>query len=649
LIIGFVRIVFTTNLNLRRQRDFMSKILETAGALIIVMDKEGRIEQFNKACEKLTGFTIDDVKGKRLIDLPFMSEAAKLEFLKHCSDIVDNQPYTCENIWKSADGKDRIITWTSSYIPNKSGDILYIICSGIDITAHKATESALLSEKERLSVTLKSIGEGVISIDAGGKIILMNEVAEELTGWDRDSAIGKALEDVLQIVRDDDISTSSSDQTNGQRTFPELHNHRRLMRRDGTQLLIDYGSAPIYSNEGEEVGVVVVFRDISERKRIEEELQKADKLNSIGMLAGGIAHDFNNILTVIIGNISLVKLALNTEHGALTKIQNIEKVSMQAKELTQRLLTFSKGDTQVQKIVALSNVLQESVSFGLTGSNVNCDLDVSEDLWFLKMDPGQIAQMFNNLIINASQAMPDGGTIRIRAENAIIEKGSAMPLPPGPYVKVSVTDEGIGIPNDSLSKIFDPFYTTKKKGSGLGLSICHSIVQNHRGHISVESTVGKGTVFRVLLPAQTETDHFHEDDRDTVIAGKGKILVMDDEELVRIVAAEMLTQLGYDPGFAGDGREAIEKYKRAKRAGAPYDAVILDLTVPGGMGGRETLVQLMEIDPDINAIVSSGYAAEPIIAELREQGFIDFIEKPYEIGDLSEVLHRTLSADAKQA
>ncbi|MEE4310463.1 MAG: PAS domain S-box protein [candidate division KSB1 bacterium] len=627
----------------------MSKILETAGALIIVMDKEGRIEQFNKACEKLTGFTIDDVKGKRLIDLPFMSEAAKLEFLKHCSDIVDNQPYTCENIWKSADGKDRIITWTSSYIPNKSGDILYIICSGIDITAHKATESALLSEKERLSVTLKSIGEGVISIDAGGKIILMNEVAEELTGWDRDSAIGKALEDVLQIVRDDDISTSSSDQTNGQRTFPELHNHRRLMRRDGTQLLIDYGSAPIYSNEGEEVGVVVVFRDISERKRIEEELQKADKLNSIGMLAGGIAHDFNNILTVIIGNISLVKLALNTEHGALTKIQNIEKVSMQAKELTQRLLTFSKGDTQVQKIVALSNVLQESVSFGLTGSNVNCDLDVSEDLWFLKMDPGQIAQMFNNLIINASQAMPDGGTIRIRAENAIIEKGSAMPLPPGPYVKVSVTDEGIGIPNDSLSKIFDPFYTTKKKGSGLGLSICHSIVQNHRGHISVESTVGKGTVFRVLLPAQTETDHFHEDDRDTVIAGKGKILVMDDEELVRIVAAEMLTQLGYDPGFAGDGREAIEKYKRAKRAGAPYDAVILDLTVPGGMGGRETLVQLMEIDPDINAIVSSGYAAEPIIAELREQGFIDFIEKPYEIGDLSEVLHRTLSADAKQA
>jgi nitrogen-specific signal transduction histidine kinase len=380
--------------------------------------------------------------------------------------------------------------------------------------------------------------------------------------------------------------------------------------------------------------------DISEHKRKEQELINTTKLESLAVLAGGIAHDFNNILTVLLGNLSIAKTYGNDSEKILLKLNDIEDAALQTKDLANQLLTFSKGGSPIKSKANIARILEKSVLLAKSGANVECELNLSRNLYPVEVDEGQMRQVFNNITINAVQAMSDGGTIRVKAENATL--GSAqcreIGLPEGKYVKITFADEGVGIPEGHRARIFDPFFTTKENGSGLGLTTVKSIIKKHDGVISVTSKPGIGTTMVFYLPAAKESLEIEIMEAEK----KGKVLVMDDEENIRKVATEMLTILGYEVDTATEGGVAIALYTRAKEMEMPYDAVILDLTVPGGMGGKETVHKLLQIDLTVKVIVSSGYFNDPVLAHYRDYGFVEKLVKPYQVADMERVLQKVL-------
>jgi len=507
-------------------------------------------------------------------------------------------------------------------------------------------EYALTAEKERFAVTLRLIDDGVITTDEEGRIVLINKVAETLTGWTEEEAVGRPLSEVFHVINGKtrercEDSVEIALKTGRMFNFSD---YRILISRDETERTITNSGTFIYDRDSNIIGMVLVFRDVTEERKMEEELLRAQKLESIGVLAGGIAHDFNNILTVILGNISLAKMYANPGDGVFDRLTEAEKASMRAKDLTQQLLAFSRGGTPVLKTASIAEVLRDSVSFVLRGSNVRCEFYIPDDLWAVEVDEGQISQVINNVIINADHAMPEGGVIRVQAENVIVTTRDFLPLEHGKYVKISIQDQGVGIPKEHLQKIFDPYFTTKRKGNGLGLAISHSIIKKHGGYIAVESEVAVGTTFFIYLPASTKAIQARNEPEERFVMGDGKVLMMDDEEIIRDLACGILSNIGYRATAAADGAEAIELYKRAKELGRPFDAVIMDLTVPGGMGGREATRKLAEIDPEVKVIVSSGYSNDPIMADFREHGFSGVIAKPYKIKDLSEILHRVIGS-----
>jgi len=333
----------------------------------------------------------------------------------------------------------------------------------------------------------------------------------------------------------------------------------------------------------------------------------------------------------------------NPEDKIFEKLSGAEKASLRAKHLTQQLLTFSRGGAPIKKTAFISELLKDAAVFALSGSNVRCEFSIPGDLWPVEVDEGQITQVINNLIINASQAMPEGGIIKARAENIVVDAEQGLPLKEGKYMKISIEDRGIGIPEEHLQKIFDPYFTSKQKGSGLGLATAYSIVKRHDGCIQVKSELGVGSTFHIYLPASSKEVLMGKQLRERIPTGEAKILLMDDEELVREVGGEMLEVLGYEVEFAKDGAEAIELYKKAKESTHPFDAIILDLTIPGGMGGKEAVEKLIEIDPEVKAIVSSGYSTDPIMADFRKYGFSDVVAKPYKLNELGEALHKVIA------
>ena len=511
----------------------------------------------------------------------------------------------------------------------------------IEMALYKHEMERRLKESQQwLTTTLKSIGDAVIATDINGCVIFMNPIAESLTGWKQKEASGKHLKKIFNIINE---KTGKQVDDPVTRVLREgivvgLANHTLLISKDGTRRSIDDSGAPIKDENGKIIGVVLVFRDVSEKRRIEQELMKADKLNSLGILAGGIAHDFNNILTAILGNIILAKEFTRPGEKIYERLIEAEKASLRAKDLAQQLLTFSSGGAPIKKTMFISELLKESALFALSGSNVQCEFSISNNLWAVEIDEGQINQAINNLIINAIQSMPEGGRIKLTAENVTVSEGEKK----GRYVKISIVDQGIGIPKEHLPKIFEPYFTTKQKGSGLGLAIVYSIIKKHDGYIEVETELGVGTTFKVYLPASLKNVFMRKGLKEKIQTGKGKILVMDDEELVRKVVGEMLVFLGYEVEFAKEGIEAIELYKKAKAQGQPFDAIIMDLTIPIGMGGKETINKLLEIDPTVKAIVSSGYSTDPVMTEFTKYGFKGFIIKPFKIKELGEVLYRVI-------
>ncbi len=412
----------------------------------------------------------------------------------------------------------------------------------------------------------------------------------------------------------------------------------RTFEGEKKRIFYRWSVAPGYERTFEKVLVSVM--DVTERERMEQERQKIQKLESLGILAGGIAHDFNNILTAISTNLSMARLYGDLRDDISEMLADAEEASVRAQNLTQQLLAFAKGGTPIKKPASISRLIKTTTAFSLSGSNVRCEFSPPDDLWLAEVDEGQIGQVIQNLIINADQAMPRGGTIKIRAENVVIGDKDSLPLKNGLYLRISVTDKGIGVSRKDMPSIFDPFFTTKQKGSGLGLATAFSVVNNHAGHIEVESMVEEGTTFTVYLPALGRTSDETGRERKRLIKGEGRILLVDDEEIIWRAAGEALTRMGYEVQFAEDGASGIELYQEALNAKRPFHAVIMDLTIPGGMGGKEAVGEILRIDPAAKIIASSGYSNDPVMSDFRQYGFCGIITKPYRIEELGELLSR---------
>ena len=385
-----------------------------------------------------------------------------------------------------------------------------------------------------------------------------------------------------------------------------------------------------------------LLEQIAERQRMEEELLKARKIKSVGVLAAGIAHDFNNLLAGILGYVSLAKVVAQTDATMVAYLTEAEQACQRATALTQQLLTFAKGGAPVRYTVSIVELLKECVGFVLRGANMRGDIQIAADLWPVDVDAGQINQVIHNVVLNAMQAMPGGGTVQVRAENVVLAAGVPFTLPEGHYVKITVQDPGCGIPKEVLSNIFDPYFTTKAEGSGLGLTTAYAIVIKHEGYITIASEVDVGTTVVIYLPASQKATVSAPTHPSIPLSGSGRILVVDDEEMVRNLLRQLLERLGYTVECVEDGTEAVGAYQRAQAAGQPFAVVILDYAIPGGMGGLETLTRLRVIDPQVTALISSGYANNPVMADWAHYGFSGVVAKPYTIAQLQEALHNVL-------
>ncbi len=512
----------------------------------------------------------------------------------------------------------------------------------------RVVEEKLLNEKERLNVTLRSIGDGVITTDLDGAIVLINKITEQLTGWSQQDAAGCQVQEIFNIINEKTGRPCDNPVREVLNTgkIVGLANHTVLIAKDGSQYNIEDSGAPIFNKESEIIGTVIVFRDVTEKMKNSKELLKVEKLESVGILAGGIAHDFNNMLVAILGNIELAGMSLKSTSVAYPLLQKAKKAALRSKDLTQQLLTFSKGGNPVKKTTSIGKVITESANFILHGTTVSCQLHIPDNLWLVEADSGQISQVVQNLVINAVHAMPDGGNIKIRAVNIVDTKAEThINLPAIDYIKIMVQDGGSGIPKKDLEKVFDPYFTTKQEGSGLGLAIVHSIISKHDGYIGVQSITGEGTTFSLYLPASPSREITQDGSGENSSAEnpQSRIILMDDDELVQDVASEMLICLGHEVLLAKDGEEALAIFIEHHGTDQYIDAIIMDLTIPGAMGGKETIKEILKIDPAAKVIVSSGYSNHPVMANYWQYGFKAAIAKPFMLDDLAQVINSILA------
>jgi len=507
-------------------------------------------------------------------------------------------------------------------------------------------EKKLAEEKELLAVTLRSIGDGVISTNQEGDIIMLNNNAEQLTGWRHQESLGRPLHEIFHIVNEHKGTSWQNivDDIAGNGNTMQLDNQTVLIGRDGSKKYITASAAPIYDRERHIIGVIIVFRDVTSRKKLEEEILKVQKLESVGILAGGIAHDFNNMLAAILGNVNLATEMIGRHHEAHDVLLGAEKASLRARDLTRQLLTFAKGGAPVKQTASINELIKESTDFILAGSGVRCSYHFAADLRHVQFDGGQMSQVMQNIILNSCQAMENQGNIVIHTENIDQTMSESLALPPADYVKISIGDSGKGIEEQNLSKIFDPYFSTKEKGSekgnGLGLAIVHSIITQHGGFVRAESQVGAVTTFTIFLPAAKGdfVEMTGQAEAGNTIKGTGKILVMDDEVIILEVAENMLKHLGYEPVLCRDGKEMLDCYQQAMQSGRGFNAVIADLVIPGDMGGEQAVQELLLLDPLAKAIVASGSTDNPIMAHYREYGFKGVLHKPFKVNELRRVL-----------
>jgi PAS domain S-box-containing protein len=626
-------------------------LVDSAHEGIISADLHGTIVSWNPAAEAIFGYQQDEVLGQSIVTL--LEEGYRDMYRKGLEDISYGRssahpiqrPLELTGLRQSGEPFPLEISLTSWKVglDTHYGFILR------DISDRKLMEQALIAEKDRLVTTLQSVAEGIVTTDREGRISFLNPLAEQITEWTNREALHRPFQDIFRLTSDiskaeggTSLQLSSTSFVLTEPDAPHL-----LLTKHGLQRTITMREGPIRDHSGHLMGTVIVFRDITDQCRQQEEQQRISKLNSLGVLAGGLAHDFNNLLTTILGNVFVAKLRMVPKDPLTQNLEQAEQACLRAKELTQQLLTFAKGGAPIKTSIALGDVLRKSTIFALSGSSISCHFDIPEDLWSLDADPGQLRQVIQNIAINARQAMPQGGHFTVKVENVTLKNPSMLPsssLTPGNYIKFSFEDQGTGIEDCHLSNIFDPYYTTKPGASGLGLATAHSIIQQHHGHISLTSKIGTGTTLTVYMPSSYSTPEPGQQCIPAITRNsRGRVLVMDDEQSIRRMVEDALTQFGYEVAGVQDGQAAIDLVSQSLTNEQKFEVAILDLTVPGAMGGKEAIQHIRQLDPHIKAIVTSGYSDDPIMCDFQKYGFQGILVKPYKIFDLVKVLESMFS------
>lgn len=515
-----------------------------------------------------------------------------------------------------------------------------------EIERRNETLGALRASEERYRDLADLLPQPVFEADPAGRLSFLNRAAFDTLGYlQEDLDKGLKLQTIYTVSSMDQIALAPRPGANGEGIeFAEL----TARRKDGSSIpTLLYASA--IENGGQRIGLRGIIVDMTEHKLLEEELFRTQNLESIGILAGGIAHDFNNLLTAILGNVSLAGNLIGTEPQVSKLLGDAEKASLQARNLTRQLISLAQGSAPAKTIFALDGTISDATQLALSGSNADCRLRLADDLWPIHGDPGQIHQLVTNVVMNARDFMPEGGIVEVDAENVALAAGEVASLAAGRYVKLSIRDHGQGISEKDLPKVFDPYFSTKtrgcQKGMGLGLTIAYAIARRHGGQITIQSTPGKGTVVQAYFPASAEKPcAAGPDSRRRPPSCQGRLLYMDDDDMVRELAEEMLRYLGYEVQVARDGLEAVQLYREAMAKEVPFDLVVLDLTVRAGMGGKEALKVLQELDPSVRAVVASGYAEDPAMAAFAEHGFLGAISKPYQMERLNEVVQSVIGS-----
>jgi PAS domain S-box-containing protein len=620
---------------LKESEEQYRTLAEAAQDLIFIINRDDRVQYVNNFAAQLVRSRPEEIIGKPREELfsPNVSTQQRRNLQKVFETgkpiyVEDKFPFPNHTVWLG-----------TNLVPlgDSAGKVRAVLGISRDITERKRAEE----ERQKLVSLIENNSDFIGMSSMEGQVFYLNNAGQQLVGLDSIDEVRKTyIQDYImdedhQKFQDEILSTVL--QNGSWKDEFKLRHFKTEM-----PISVEMNIFLIKESEtGQPIAFAMLNRDITERKKMEGELIKAQKIESLGILAGGIAHDFNNILTGILGNITLAKAYVKPEDSVADRLTEAEKACLQAKDLTQQLLTFSRGGAPVKKTFSITELLKDSATFVLRGSSVQCEFSIPDDLWLVEVDEGQINQVISNLIINSAQAMPEGGTIKVQAENTVVWTKDIPPLKNGRYLKISIEDKGIGIQEEHLRRIFDPYFTTKQRGSGLGLAVAYSIIKKHEGYIDVKSQLGVGTTFFIYLPA-SEHNIINEKKIDKIFKGVGRILLMDDEDVVRHVVGEMLKHLGYNVEFAKDGAEAIKLYEIAKETGKPFDAVIMDLTVPGGIGGKEAINKLLEIDPNVKAIVSSGYSNDPVLSNYTEYGFCGGVAKPYKLEELGKTLHEII-------
>jgi PAS domain S-box-containing protein len=662
---------------LRESEQRLYRVIQGSPLPAFVIGKDHRVIYWNKALEELSGIPAEDILGttqqwrafysnKR----PCMADLLVDEALddistwyadKYVKSRLIDEAYEATDFFPELGENGKWLRFTAAVIRDSQGDLVAAIETLEDVTEGKQAEEALRNSELRLQSILQSSPFAAFVIGKDHRVIYWNKALEELSGIKAEEVIGTThywrafytrerpcMADLLVDQALDSIPQWYFEKYAKSRLLDEAYEATDFFPELGeTGKWLRFTAAVIRDSQGKLVGAIETLEDVTERNRAEEELVRVKKLESLGLFAGGIAHDFNNMLSVMLRNIFAAKLLFTDEQeGVVEGLEIAEKVGLQAKELTHRLITFAKGGEPVRKIGSLSQLLVSSVDLSLSGSNVESDLSLPDDLWPVEMDDVQIRQVIHNLLMNAREAMPTGGVLTIRAENIKVAAANGLPLKEGKYIKWSVKDHGVGIPKENLQAIFDPYFTTKPTGSargmGLGLAICYAIIKKHDGFITIESEPGVGSIFMIYLPAFPQEGPMDTKNREPDFRRGGKILVMNHDESVRHATEIVLNFLGYTVESAKDGDEAVDLYGRAKDINQPFSAVILDLIVPEGKGAKETIRELLMIDPEIKAILSSGYRDDPMVSEFTKYGFQTAVEVPYDLEGIREVLNDLL-------
>ncbi len=648
-----VRLVFTDVTEMKRTQRALHEseeryrsLFETTPNPMYIFDVETlRILMVNEAAVARYGYSRAEFGAMTVLDLRPPDEATRLRrSLEDFRGAKSPEPRGAHaaGLWRHCckDGTILIVeVFTHSLVFNGRQCVLSL---PFDITAKLATERALRDSEARYRELFENAVGGVYRATPEGRFISMNPAMARLYGFDNPAemlAWNEREHDGLSYAYEDE-----------HRRFFELIDRQgkvenfesRIIDRHGGTLWVSETSRAVRDADGRLLYYEGFVTDITARRRLEHELMRSSKLEAVGILAGGIAHDFNNILTVVLGNVTLAEMDTANDSSVRRMLHDAKRATLRARDLTQQLLTFAKGGDPVRTAIALPELLRESAEFSMHGAKSRCEVDLDPDLWPANADKGQLGQVVQNLVINAVQAMPQGGLVRIRAGNCSLLAGTVGALPAGDYVKISVSDTGTGIAPEHLNKIFDPYFTTKQQGSGLGLATVYSIARKHQGHIEVESRLGVGTTFHLWLPAAEHAEKVVTPVPEAPAALRVKVLFMDDEEPIREMAQMFLGRLGSEVVCAADGAAAVEAYRVARETGQPFDVVVMDLTVPGGMGGREAMERLLKLDPQVCAIVSSGYSRDPVLGSYQRHGFRGILPKPYGLEQLRKVIAEVL-------